>query len=321
MLSAATGEPSVAGRRSRAKSTHSAALGGAVCYSKNMNTHPSVGLLARNIVLIIIGGSIFFTLYNAIPSQKQEPPRFSIFEGGELSFYVIDSGGVVALNPEGNSTVRYRGMKLVSGDTPVIADSQGAAAAKLAVIRTDGTLIDLIDDGVPKYGLAARADGTAVYTAYTSSVTENGMPMGDWRLTAVSVYDTPPLATRELGSGFSPAFADDGGLIAVAPEGLVRIDPSDGNRETLVERAGMTYGIAALSPDATLAVLPNSATHVLDIFSLAPENPRLVSYLSSITAEAEAVSFLTPATFIVKTLAGFTVYTVEGGVVTAGATY
>jgi hypothetical protein len=256
-------------------------------------------------VVVVVGLVYYFLPQSSAPSET----RFLLFEGGALSTYTLDRAGKVS---QTNVPISYSGMKLKSGDTPVIVGSASADAGTLAVVRSDGTLITLIDDGVQKYELASRADGRVAFSEYVA---------GEWKLFSASVFDAAPVTAVDLGSGFSSAFSGDGGLVVVAPEGLVRVNPLKAGRITLISRPGVSYGIAAVSPDATLAILPNDVTHALDVFSLAPDDASAVSYVASVPSNAEAVTFLDATTFIVKTATAFTVYAVEGGAIVTKSTY
>jgi hypothetical protein len=248
-----------------------------------------------------------------------------MIEKGVIRWYTF-SGSTIsrAQGPAGFGarTVRFSASPLKSGDTPVIADSVSQApAATLGVVRGDGTLVPLYTDDALKYVLAGRPDGRVAFSEYAPLKALKGVPAeSDWQLMAASVYDAMPVKPVALGLGFSAAFAADGALIAIAPEGLVRIDSVSGGRNTLVVRPGMSYGVAAVSPDGTLAVLPNPVTHELDIFRLTAENSGIVSYSSSIPVDAQAVTFLDPHTFVAKVGATFTIYAVEGGSVVTKST-
>lgn len=263
-----------------------------------------------------------FVLYLVLsgPSRTHGPILFSLFEDGELTSYSIDQEGKVArfnrrvAFADSSFFTRFVGMKLKSGDTPVIVDSPSVDAGMLAVVRSDGTLIPLIDDGVQKYEFVSRADGHVAFSEYLAD-------KGGWRIFSVSVYGTSPLSPVDFGPGFSSGFSGDGGLITIAPEGLVRFNPERPGRIALIDRSSMEYGVAAVSRDAKLAVLPNEVTHALDVFSLAPDDAAKVSYIASVPAEAQAVAFLTPNTFVVKTIQSFAVYAVENGAVVSKSTH
>lgn len=267
-------------------------------------------------LIVIAGAMYFFVGYRVAISPET---RFSLFEGGSLSWYVLKPGGSLVDAPgpgafaDSPFTVTATGMTLASGDTPVIAAAADGSPGILGIVRRDGTLVPLLADGVPKYTLAVRHDGELAYVAYSDAIAKNGVAVGDWQIMRASAYDVSPAPTTSLGKGFSIAFANDGGLIAIAPEGLVRIDSATGNRETLIDRPGVTFGVAALAPGATAVAIPNAVTHALDIFSLDPANPRSISYLSSVTGDADAASFIDDHTIIIKAGNSFSLYSIEGG--------
>lgn len=270
--------------------------------------------------LAVVGVIVFFIATKGLTPHATAPSveRFTLFEEGRSASYTLDAEGKVARGvgpiafPGTPFVTKFVGVTLASGDTPVIIDSPAGSATGLAVVRSDGALIPLLDDSVSKYGLSARTDGRVVFAEYG---------LAGVQLLSASVYDPAPVRAVKLGPGFSPAFSGDGAIVAVAPEGLVRVNALKLGRTTIIDRPGMSYAVAAVSPDAAFAVLPNEITRALDIFSISPINSNRVSYVASVPVEAQAVAFVGVNSFIVKTAKTFTVYTIENGSVVTQSTY
>lgn len=267
------------------------------------------------VVVAVAAGWWYFS--DRLETSAPAEARFSLFEGGEVMWYTLKPDGSVARadGPVGygpGRSLRHLTEALPSGDRVAILDSaQGDFGSDLAIMRTDGTLIPLVNDAASKYA-PSIGSGRVVYSSYADLKMKNGTVVGDWQLVSVALYDSSaqPLA---LGPGFSSAFAADGGLVAVAPEGLVRVNPTKGGRFMIIDRPGIPYGVAAVAPDAMYAVLPNSVTHALDIFSISIDDSGSASYVASVPGEASAVTFLDGDTFVMKTTTAFSVHTVERG--------
>lgn len=280
----------------------------------------------RPVALLLGAVAVALVLYlsaTRLPGAGDGAEPFPLYEGGSLAFFTIERGAIVQTQapvafPKATFKTRFVASTLPSGDTPVLVDSDGIYAAALGVVRSDGTFITLVNDKAPKLGVTAHGD-MIVYAVYREAMSSNGTAMGEWRLMRASAYDA--VAPQTLGAGFGPVFASNGAIIALAPEGLVYLDPVSGTRDVLIDRHGVSYGIGAVSTDATVAVLPNGVTHALDVFRLSSSNPRLVAYVSSIPGDADAVTFTGPEVFSVKMGNALTVYAVENDAIVTKGSY
>jgi len=262
-------------------------------------------------VVVLIG---IFVFASGFLGSRRAVEQFSLVENGAVRWYQLSGTTLTALpmpSLPNNATHALSDVAatLRSGDTPVLAPSVATDGTTLAVVRHDGTLIPLLDDGTTKTDLAVNADGFAAYTVHA---TDGGMT-----LAAFSIYG-PQKEALALGDGFSPAVSENGAVLALSSDGLVRIDPIGNMHETLLSRFGLAYGNAALAPDASAAVMPNDITHALDVFSIGSK-AITTSYLGSIKTSSDAIAFVTPTIFIVHSSAGFTEYAIQDGkIITRG---
>jgi hypothetical protein len=274
------------------------------------------------VVLAVVAGLVWYFFYFAPPTHGTET-RFSVLQDGVLTWYALNgTSATVVAGPAGFApapAVRFAAQRFASGDIPVIVDSGTDSGTVLAILKTDGTMKQIVTDGIPKYDLAGRPDGRVAYAIHSAKAMDTS-PRSAWRLMSLPVLAATPVPI-DLGPGFSSAFSGDGSLVAIAPEGLVRINPSNKGRYMLIDRAGMNYGVAAVGPDASLALLPNAVTGSLDVFSLATDNPASISYIGSVPGTADAAAFVGGHTFMVKIGTSFTLYDATSGFPVAKGTY
>jgi hypothetical protein len=109
-----------------------------------------------------------------------------------------------------------------------------------------------------------------------------------------------PVASVFMAAGYAPAFSKNNTLVALAPEGVSSYDLQTGTRKLLIPAADVNTAAFALATDASYAVVPNAATHALDVFSL-DMGAKAASFLGSVEVAAKAVSFTGADQFVVKT--------------------
>lgn len=168
--------------------------------------------------------------------------------------------------------------KIVLGTIPELEEGMF-----LGLARPDETILLLLTGGTNKAELAVRKDGLIVVVTSTppppsepslgvegeeSTVPEeHGFvenPVDDVAFIPVSVRTNyPELLAIEidtgkitsLGAGRNPRFTEDGSVIAVAPNGVVKINPETGERTLVIQNdAAAIYG--AISKNGLVAVLP-----------------------------------------------------------------
>lgn len=128
-----------------------------------------------------------------------------------------------------------------------------------------------------------------------------------------------PVAPTLSGS-FSGARAENGSVVAISEtEGLIAVDAA-GKKTVLIAGPHYSSGHSAVMQDAGAAVLLNSATDALDVFSLDSVRPTVLSYEGSVKQPAApaymtAVGFAARDTVVMRTNDGFEVYKVKDGAV------
>lgn len=129
----------------------------------------------------------------------------------------------------------------------------------------------------------------------------------------------PVMQEPVLEGAFSVARAEDGSLVGVdVDEGLVAQAPG-GARTVLIEGDAFQVGFSAVRQDASIAVLYNSATDALDVFSLDSVRPTVLSYEGSVPAPAtmSGVGFPARNLMIVRTgKSDFELFRIKDGTVT-----
>ena len=123
-------------------------------------------------------------------------------------------------------------------------------------------------------------------------------------------------AAANLGTAFDPEPSGAGVLIAIADEGIVRINPETGGRSILFTRGGLPEGTSAIAPDASAAILLNDVTKSVDVFSVDTEHADGTSYIDSIPGTPLAVGFVTPTEFVIHSADGYTLYSIDGTAIT-----
>lgn len=257
-------------------------------------------VVAALVALALIAALVFLPRIGA-----HKPLRFRMVIGGIEHWYQL-SGTAISLAPgpagfDGNTKRIYDAApKLQSGDTPVLTLAANGTSDVFGVVRSDGTFIPFVDDGGKKADLAANADGLAAYTILGGANPE---------LVSVNVFSNTK-NTTPLGEGFSPAVTESGAVLALSSRGIIRIDPTLAqSSEVLLQREGLTYGDAALAPDASAAALPNAVTKQVDVFSLDNKNGLSTSYLGSVPGTPDAIAFVTPTEFVMHSASGLSLYT------------
>ncbi|MDE2079090.1 MAG: hypothetical protein KGI73_01745 [Patescibacteria group bacterium] len=269
-------------------------------------------LIAGGVVLI--AGYALLTFVGGM--RAATPEVFSIVEQGTVHWYQLSgttltaiSGPLPAYTNPTMPRIVDRTSQLRSGDTPVLALVDGVEGQTFGVVRSDGTFIQLIADGTAKTALAANASGAVAYDVFAQS--------GQ----SIVFFDIfhPEQGSASLGSGFSPAVTRSGAVLAFSDKGLIRVDPITAFRETLLSRPGLTYGTAAISPDAAYTVMPNLITGNIDAFSLDSDQGLSTSYIGSVNDMPDAVSFVTPTEFVTHDTSGFALYIIGKMAVTKAA--
>lgn len=274
---------------------------------ESLGPHPkspvsSTGALIVGAVVIVILLALGYLFFGASkgPSAAPGGARVLFHQGASALWYELDGSALRAVPAppgfdESSLRVLEAGAALATGETPVLAKS--GQYASLGLVRADGSLLPLIDDQTKKVGLALRGDGLVAFSFTTDSSASSSVE--SWRIATVALYAHAAKAV-ELGIGYGPRFASDGSVIALGNEGLVRIDPSTGARDVLIDRVALP-DVFALSADASRVLISNPITGTLDLFEIKSAKPARVSYVGSVDTLPRAVAFIDPTHFILET--------------------
>jgi hypothetical protein len=280
-----------------------------------MNMQPFARYSLIVVVLAVLGVLAFFGFkyYQYVQATDELPAEGSVvvFSYGGVGRQYLYSNE--SLNRRIDSTredgaVIYEEIQspLNIDDKLILATAPELTGMFLGVKHGDGEITALMTGKTNKVELSAHKDGLAVFTAsevrpplpsVSGPADEGAESETEEHYTAENPLDAEPAAFAQaslsqlyaveidtgkiigLGAGRSPRFTSDGFVVALAENGVVRIDPKTGTRTLLIERQeGALNG--AVSPDGSIVALPAPDAMSLEFFSLAdPANPRTIGYM------------------------------------------
>lgn len=194
-----------------------------------------------------------------------------------------------------------------SADQAVLAEVPHTEGTVLGLLHGNGNFEPVLSDGTQKTDLHVVKGTTVVYTVLLNpvvwpdaqAVSQNAIPESDEQIEeghATGPVDTGvdyktnatdnqafPLAggilfafnlgtdsaPRSLGAGKSPRLMSDGSVVAVAHDGIVKIDAASGARTVLFAYQGGDDAGGTLSPDGTVALLHTKGNSVSDVYAIA----------------------------------------------------
>jgi hypothetical protein len=189
----------------------------------------------------------------------------------------------------------------------------------------EGAFRPLLSDGSQKYALSVTQDGRAVYgvgqyaPAFTlpgpvSEVSDGIEEVGtatemseEFRTdveessneNVIMSYDLSSGVEKNLGVGTVPRLIGGGVLVALAPEGVVRINTLDGTRATLLAHRGIDIVGSALSLDGMTAVLKSSTDTLVDVFTFSASEPKRLGIIAPGT-NIQGVAFIDASHVILR---------------------
>jgi hypothetical protein len=176
--------------------------------------------------------------------------------------------------------------------------------ARIATVLQNGHTIPLALTGSEFKDLAVN-ETYAVFSTLIDATTTSARPVdamkprSTWYIavTNIHTYD----GYRELMPGEGAVFAPNGSLIAHNDHGLVRINPTTGSSVTLIDGVyASSTDVSLISPDLTFVVLPNTASHRADVFSIDLAHPEHPSFVGSLDSLPDALGALDPETFVAR---------------------
>lgn len=197
--------------------------------------------------------------------------------------------------------------------TPVIGGPSATAPARtVALLTKDNRLTVLYLSPTQVRDITAGPNGLVAFSAEVTSTSTHA--------TASHVFVASlSMKAKDLGPGADPVFAKNGNIIALAPEGLVEINPYVGTR---MSRLGVPYtkatGLFLIGPNASFAVLPNGVTHKEDVYAINSAAPASMSFVGSFAAP-QALGGIDSASFAAQTDDTHAIRYAVGKTLSAGA--
>ncbi len=191
---------------------------------------------------------------------------------------------------------------VTDGERVVLAVKKDVPGTLLGILKADGAFETIFSDPSMKTDLTVTESGTAVYSVLSGPVffaedftpgpvsdeaplleypeevgTADGpvdfgvpiaedVPQHEGALFAVNLTGTRE--KKSLGEGRSPRLADDGVLIAVTSEGIVRINVESGMRTKVVSYISGDAAGSGISRDGKLAALYRENNNIIDVYRL-----------------------------------------------------
>ncbi len=179
---------------------------------------------------------------------------------------------------------------IISGELIVLARASGVPGISLGTVGGDNSFTSLSAGVAEKADLAAQGDIVvfsqivpAAVHATSTTLAINGKQVevrnepsneDTQAAHALFAFDLKKKESpRELGSGRAARFLTDGSVIALAPEGLVRIMLTSGKRETLVPHAAADAQGSTISKDGSVVVFADPAKHTIAFYATDAAHP------------------------------------------------
>ncbi len=269
------------------------------------------------IVLLVIGALGYYGytlfLFNSVAAKiPQEGTTVGFLKAGVTETYVMKNKVLVhELNALGDGVIIKESVQspLSATDKIVLATAPGYNGIIAGVLGADNVLHLLMTGGTNKAGLVARKDGVIVFAAspvitvasaessgtndaaVSSEPEEHGsadgpVVLGTTTQKASKVANGPMLysvniKTKKilpLGEGRNPRLISDGSILALAPEGVVRIDPVARTRVLVLKSQGGNPEFGDLSPTGTKVALPGDGAS-FEFFTLSGSEPQHIGFI------------------------------------------
>lgn len=297
-----------------------------------MNPKLRAAAIVVVIILVVLALAYFalklFSYQSVIDALPDEGSTVTFVEAGMPERYVF-AGNILTRDIDEPLTngviVQERVPSPVSGsDEIVLASIPGSPGLFAGILSADGVLDLLVSGDTNKSDLSVSAEGIAVFSASPAFLVEEetALPSDEENDDGVNetyeaaapaeVAEVPTpgsifpqliavdVATRAimpLGLGYSPRILSDGMVLAIAPEGVVKINPRTNARELVVAYPVTELG-GSISPSGMTAALPGpNAT--LEFYSLTG-TPTYLGFLERETGSTQA-AFLEDKYVFVRT--------------------
>lgn len=256
-----------------------------------MNPKLRTAAIVVVVVLVILALAYFaqklFSYQSVIDALPDEGSTVTFVEQGMPERYVFAENILTRSidAPLANGVVIHERVSspVTSGEEVVLASVPDGQGLFFGTLATDGVLTLLVSGDTNKADLSVSTDGIAVFSASPSILLEE-VPVSapqeddddgiDETYTATEPAPAPAeiapvgsdfpqliavnLTTKAitpLGLGYSPRLLQDGTIVAIAPEGVVKIDPRTKAREVILAHSVSELG-GNISPSGMTAALP-----------------------------------------------------------------
>ncbi|HEX7651281.1 MAG TPA: hypothetical protein VF439_01005 [Candidatus Paceibacterota bacterium] len=258
-------------------------------------------------IVVVLAAIVLIYWLHFAPSPYQA--RVSFIEHGATTWYqVTGDTATPATHPEGYDSASVNVVNaapaLASGAVPVLA--LGSDGLSLGLMQ-NGSFTRLLGPGA-RYYLSDDGQGTVFYVQ-TSSSSEPS------RLYSYEPGN-PSAVPQELAVAAVAAAAPDGSVVAVTPDGIVRITPGASSTPAVLVPApasGPLY-YPAVAAGGVAAAYWDSVTNTINLYDLTkPNGTAQVASIELSQLQPTALSFTASGELVVKTGDTLTFYPVRSG--------
>lgn len=268
----------------------------------NNHTRRTVAIIIGIVIVIVLGYMAFqfFMFQRAVGALPSEGSVVTFVELGAGESYTLNDNVLERMDsePRGDGVVITERVSSPSGEA-VLFSIPGVQGMSMGILHPSQAISALVGDPTNKADLAVSANGIAVFSsspaplleeaaapaseeepAESSAPDEVGSASGPTNTNVVvdPAVGFPQLfavnlatqAVSALGAGYAPRILADGSIVAIAPDGVVLINPSTYARTLLMERQMSAFPRAAISPSGTVVALPASDGISIGFYQLAP---------------------------------------------------
>lgn len=269
-----------------------------------------IGIAVGIVVLIALGALLTFVNTAEVREHAGSGHVISFLGAGEDGVFVLE--GADALVPAPLEEVG--GVRVLESvpyprnpEVRVVLASVPAQEGVALGLIEGGVFQSLLADGTEKYALSVTQDGNAIYgvgdfapvftlpqtvpdtgTDSTEELsTVSGAPKDAVQETpdtenedAIISYNLSAGTIKNLGSGTVPRLIGGSAIVALASEGVVRIDPVDGTRTVILPHRAMDTAGSSISPDGMTLILKASTGALIDVFTLRTPEPRRLGVIA-----------------------------------------
>lgn len=261
-----------------------------------------MALILLGVVVLIIIGYVGYQLFLFSKVSKFLPAEgtvVSVVERGLVVPYMMKGNALVAqppnVRPDGSIVFEEKDSPLVDGEKVALVSNPGVTGVALGIVHTDRTFTPLLTGVTNKADLLVTKEGIAVVSTHAfidvepsgeapqkegeplNAPDEQGSATGPVSLPGVRYDLTKPEyelvavniktgTITSLGDGRSPRLTQDGTVLALSHEGVVRINPASGKRAFVLERADADSMRGNISASANIIAVGSKRNVAVDLY-------------------------------------------------------